>query len=179
MSEGSDGPGKALAWNSSPYQNGQLDYYREISLAAWVAKRELKLFVYIYLEHKLIHQGKLLHLGPHFPTYFSHNSSTNPDKKNFQTSITTWIALVNITTSDHLPVIFKLSTTPFIVEKPKIYEINKADWDLFHHKLDSKINITNFDENNVEQLEEATKDWIKSVKSAMDIAIPKSSYQHI
>ncbi len=75
--------------------------------------------------------------------------------------------------------IFKLSTTPFIVEKPKIYKINKADWDLFHHKLDSKINITNFDENNVEQLEESTKDWIKSVKSAMDIAIPKSSYQHI
>ncbi len=39
--------------------------------------------------HKLIHQRKLLHLGPQFPTYFSHNSSTNPDKKKFQTSITT------------------------------------------------------------------------------------------
>ncbi len=28
-----------------------------------------------------------------------------------------------------------------------------------NHKLDSKLNITNFDENNVEQLKEATKDW--------------------
>ena len=60
-----------------------------------------------------------------------------------------------------------------------MYNINKANWDLFHHKLDSKINISNLEGKNVEQLEETTKDWIKNVKSAMDVAIPKSSYQHI
>ncbi len=31
----------------------------------------------------------------------------------------------------------------------KMYKINKADWDLFHHKLDSEINVTNFQGNNV------------------------------
>ncbi len=131
--------------------------------------------------HKLINEGKLLHLGPHFPTYFSLNSSTNPDKifSNQHHYLNCISEQGDITTSDHLPVIFKLSTSPFIVEKPKIYKINKADWDLFHHKLDSKINISNLEGSNVEQLEAATKDWIKIVKSAMDIAIPKSSYQHI
>ncbi len=28
----------------------------------------------------LINQGKMIHLGPHFPTFFSHNSTTNPYK---------------------------------------------------------------------------------------------------
>ena len=27
----------------------------------------------------LINQGKMLHLGPHFPTFLRHNTSTNPD----------------------------------------------------------------------------------------------------
>ncbi len=85
----------------------------------------------------------------------------------------------DITTSDHLPVIFKLSTTHFIIEKPKVYKINKADWDLFHHKLDSQINVINYDASNVEQLENTIMDWIKTVKSAMDIAIPKSTHQYI
>ena len=131
--------------------------------------------------YKLINQGKLLHLGPYFPTFFSQKSSTNPDKifSNKHHHLNCISEQGDITTSDHLPVIFKLSTIPFIAEKPKIYNINKADWDLFHHKLDTKIKTSNLDGSNVEQLEEATKDWMKNVKSAMDIAIPKSFYQHI
>lgn len=39
--------------------------------------------------------------------------------------------------------------------------------------------MTNFDGNNAEQLENATLNWIKAVKSAMDSAIPKSSYQYL
>ncbi len=50
---------------------------------------------------------------------------------------------------------------------------------MFHHKLDSSINITNFDGSNSDQLEIATNEWINVVKSAMDLAIPKSSYKFI
>ncbi len=39
-----------------------------------------------------------------------------------------------LTSSDHLPVIFKLSTTPFITDKQKVYQAHKADWELFKHK---------------------------------------------
>jgi len=129
----------------------------------------------------LINQGKLIHLGPHFPTYFSHNSSTNPDKvfANKHHYLNCIIEQGDITTSDHLPILFKLSTIPFIIEKSKIYKINKADWDLFHHKLDSRMIVTNFEGSNDEQLENATIDWINIVKSAMDIAIPKSTHQYI
>lgn len=72
----------------------------------------------------LINQGKLIHLGPHFPTFFSHNSSTNPDKvfSNKHHYLNCISEPGEITTSDHLPIIFKLSTTPFITDKQKVYK---------------------------------------------------------
>ena len=128
----------------------------------------------------LTNQGKLIHLGPHFPTYFSRNSRTNPDKvfANKHHYLNYICEPGDITTSDHLPIIFQLSTMPFIKEKPKVYKTHKADWDLFQYKLDSQINVTNFEGNTAEQLETATLKWTKTVKNAMDAAIPKSSYQY-
>jgi len=128
----------------------------------------------------LINQGKMIHLGPHFPTFISHNSKTNPDKifANKHHYLNCICEPGEITTSDHLPVIFKLSTMPFIKEKQKAYKTHKADWDLFQYKLDSQINVMNFEGNTVEQLENATLRWIKNIKNAMDVAIPKSSYQY-
>ena len=80
--------------------------------------------------------------------------------------------------TEHLPVIFQLSTRPFLIEKQQTYEIHKADCDIFESKLDTKININNLDGSNAEQLESATLNWIKTVKNAKDTAIPKSSYQY-
>ncbi len=129
----------------------------------------------------LISEGKMIHLGPHFLTILGHNSTTNPDKifSNKHHYLNCICEPGEITTSDHLPVIFKLSTTSFITEKEKVHQTHKADWDLFQHKLDSQINVLNLDGNNEEQLENATMNWIKVVKSAMDTAIPKSTYQFI
>ncbi len=120
-----------------------------------------------------------MHFGPLFPTCFSHNSSTNPCKCFSNKHHYSVIEPGDITISDHLPVILKLSTTPFIIEKQKIYKTNKANWDLFHYKLDSQINVTSVEGGNDEQLENATRDWIKTVKSDMDIAIPFSTHQYI
>ncbi len=69
----------------------------------------------------LINQGKMIHLDPHFPTFFTQNSSINPDKifsiKHHYSNCTTEPG--EITTSDHIPIIFKLSTIPIIIEKRK------------------------------------------------------------
>ena len=81
----------------------------------------------------LINWGRMLHIGPHFSTFFSHNSSTNPD--NFFSNKHHYLNCIckpgDITTSDHLPVIFQLSTRPFLTEKQQTYEMHKADWDIF------------------------------------------------
>ena len=86
----------------------------------------------------LINQGKMIHLGPHFSTFFSHNALTSPDKifSNKHHYLNCISEPGELTTSDHLPIIFKLSTSPFLVEKPKVYKTHKADWDMFQAKLD-------------------------------------------
>ncbi len=54
--------------------------------------------------------------------------------------------------------------------------MNKADWNLFQYKLDFQINVTNFHGSDSEQLENATLNWIKTVKSSMDTVIPTSTH---
>ncbi len=114
----------------------------------------------------LINKGKRIHLGPHLPIYFTHNSTTNPDKSfaNRYHYLNCACEPGDITTSDHLPVIFKLSTIPFIKEKQKVYKTNIADWDIFQYKLDSQINVTNLDCKTVEQIKNEIMSWLKLLK---------------
>ena len=129
----------------------------------------------------LINQGKMINLGPNFPTFFTHNSTSSPDKvfSNKHNYLNCICEPGDVTTSDHLPIIFKLSTVPFLKGKPKTLKIHKADWDLFQHKLDQQINVSDLEGDTPEQIEVATSTWIKAVKNAMDVAIPKSNYQCI
>ncbi len=82
-----------------------------------------------------------------------------------------------LTSSDHLPIIFKLSTTRFITEQIKVYQTHEADWELFKYKLDSQVSVTNYDNMSVEQLENAAFNWLKAVQNAMDTAIFESCHK--
>ncbi len=128
----------------------------------------------------LINQGKIIHLGPHFTTYHSNNASSSPDKifsnkHHYQNCCN---EPGDITTSDHLPIIFKLATIPFITEKLPTYNISKANWNQFHTKLDSQSIVSNFDGNTSEQIEHATQKWLNDVKKAMEVSIPRSFYKY-
>lgn len=122
----------------------------------------------------------MIHLGPHFPTFYSHNTTTNPDKifANKHHYLNCMCEPGEITTSDHLPLIFRLSTKPFIKEKPKVYNCHKADWDVFKQHLDSHISVTNLENSTTEQIENVTINWIQTIKNAMEVAIPKANYQY-
>lgn len=64
---------------------------------------------------------------------------------------------------------------PFLKEKQKVFKLHKADWEVFQQKLDREVNIVDLDGKNLQQLEDATSSWIKAIKDAMNIAIPKSN----
>ncbi len=91
----------------------------------------------------LIDQGKMIHIGPCFLTYHSHNAPTNPDQvfSNRHHYLNCICEPGEITTSDHLPIILKLTTIPFITEKPMVYKTSKVNWDLFQEKIDSEIKM--------------------------------------
>ena len=130
---------------------------------------------------KLINKGKMMHLGPYFPTFLHRNSATIPDKifSNKHHYLNCYSEPGEITTSDHIPIIFKLSTKPFIIETPTIYKINQANWEQFKVTLDNKINLKDLNDTNVEQIEKETTEWMECVTKAMDKTIPKSSYKYI
>ncbi len=83
---------------------------------------------------QLINQGLLLHLGPHLPTFISHGTATKQDTilSNKHHYLNSFSEPGNTTTSDHLPIVFKLSTRPLIViQQPKICNLNTTNWNSF------------------------------------------------
>ncbi len=129
----------------------------------------------------IINQGKMMHWGPYFPTFLRISSATIPDKifSNKYHYLNYISEPGEITTSDHISIIFGLSTKPFITETPLIYKTNKANWELFKETLNKNINLKDLNECNLEQLEKATKEWMEIIKQAMDKAIPKNSKKFI
>ncbi len=96
-----------------------------------------------------------LHMGPHFPTYISHGAPTNPDKilanKHNYLNINTKPG--EITSSDHIPIIFTLATQPFVISQPKVYRLSKANWDVFQAVLESKIQVKKLDDCSTQEIE--------------------------
>ncbi len=84
-----------------------------------------------------------------------------------------------MTTSDHLPIVFKLSTKPFLIQQPETYNLNEAHWNSFEHKVDNNIQLSDVNSCNTQQTEEVVENWMRSAKKAKDIAIPKSSYKYL
>ena len=130
---------------------------------------------------QLINQGKMLHIGPHFPTFISQGTATNPDKifsnKHHYLNIITEPG--DITTSDHIPIKFSLATQPFLVKQPKIYKVNKANWEGFKATLEHKIETKELNDCTTQEIEDELETWISTVKEAMDKHIPKSEHKFI
>ncbi|MFV0503605.1 MAG: hypothetical protein ACK5LT_06515, partial [Lachnospirales bacterium] len=127
---------------------------------------------------QLINQGIMIHIGPHFPTYLSHGAATNPDKilanKHHCLNINTEPGEI---TSDHIPIKFTLATKPFIIPQPKVYRLNKADWDAFQAVPEHKIEVKELDNCSTNEIETEVKNCIDTIKEAMEKYIPKSEHK--
>ncbi len=128
-----------------------------------------------------MNQGKLIHLGPHFPTFIRHGSATNPDKvfTNKHCYHNTLIEPGNVTSSDHIPIILKISSRPFYTKQHETYQYNKADWQYFRDTLDINTQVNTLNNSTPEQIEEEINKWLDNVKDAMNKSIPKSSFKKI
>ncbi len=128
---------------------------------------------------ELINQGIMMHIGPHFPTYIGHGVSTNPDKilSNKHHYLNTNTEPGNITSSDHIPIVFTLSTQPFLLPQPKTYILNKANWDGFKSVLGNKIQVKELDKCSTHDIEIELKNWMDTVKEAKEKHIPKREHK--
>lgn len=130
---------------------------------------------------QLIDNGDIIHLGPHFNTFFRQNVLSKPDKvfSNKHNYLNTHLEPGDITTSDHIPIILSISTEPILIKKPETYNYKKADWELFQRILQEKINIIDFQNKNLEYLDQQLENWVFNIKLAMMKSIPKTNYNII
>lgn len=128
----------------------------------------------------LIGTGNIMHVGPDFQTYITPIHAGIPD-----------IILTNnnqihniyshpgpITTSDHLPIIFEISSSPIQIPIEPKYNFNEADWEKFKTDLQQNPQI-NIDGQLAAQIETEINNWFTKVIKAMDSNIPKTTHKTI
>ena len=128
----------------------------------------------------LINNNKIRHLGPDFPTFLAHNSTSTPDlilsnNKTYHN----FIAQPGPTTpSDHIPILIKITSQPIRTPSPPIQVFSKTNWDDFRTEIQNKANNINTDPYMTQQtLESSLKEWITAITSTMENHIPTKSFR--
>ena len=122
------------------------------------------------------------HLGPFFPTFHGLQSSSSPDKvlSNPSFSFAYAISPGPLTSSDHLPVVIDISSSPILIPIPPTYSFHNTNWDNF--KEDNQLDMTDQPDityATLEDIDEALEHWTHTVKTVVDRHIPKRTYRTI
>ena len=121
----------------------------------------------------LINSDKCRHLGPTFPTYISHNSTTSPDivLSNNKTFHNIGLRPGPMTSSDHIPIIATITCKPIAIPiKPRL-QFSKANWDLYKDLL-KDVTIPTEQNPTLEEIDNYLETWTKHIQDATDKAIP-------
>ena len=120
------------------------------------------------------------HIGPHFPTYYGPLTATSPDIviTNQAFHLAHSITPGPLTSSDHIPLIIDISSSPIMSPTLPTYSFHKTDWDSF--KRDDQLQMP--DQNDLmgatlEEIDVAVDDWMTRVKQSADRHIPKTIYK--
>lgn len=128
---------------------------------------------------ELTNRGKLINLGPAFPTFIGHTTMTKIDKihSNNKAFLNYDIEPGPITPSDHIPLILTLSTTPIQKEiKKERYQMHKANWTEFKNRLNN-YQSRSLENEEIEIVDEEIVRIIKEIMNAMEKTIPKTRYK--
>lgn len=128
-----------------------------------------------YLRHQT---AKLL--GPHFPTYYGPNFTSTPDLvlTNHTNHLCHALAPGPLTSSDHIPIIMDISTSPILTPIPPTLAYHKTNWTAFTAEQD--LNMTNLPDvshGTLEDIDEAIESWMSTVQRTAMKHIPKRTHQ--
>lgn len=124
----------------------------------------------------LINNGTVVHTGPDFQTYITPRASGSPDVilTNQRNIHQTFTRPGPLTTSDHIPIVFQISSSPRLIPATARFNFAKANWEQFQNilQVNTPINLENQPSNLIDS---ATETWFNQVMKAMNESIPKSS----
>ena len=125
----------------------------------------------------------ITHIGPEFDTFISARGKGRPDiiigNRNAHHNFI--IQQGPLTTSDHIPIVFTLSTSPIMIPQKETHNINRADWDLFKNEINEQMNEQDMNGEvhqiiDKEYIDQNIDSWYHIVGEAMGKAIPKKKY---
>lgn len=128
--------------------------------------------------NNLIRTGSTIHIGPEFKTYVTPRACGTPDivLTNNKFTHNIQISPGPLTTSDHLPILMKISASPIQIPIAPRYDFNKANWDNFEREL---LTFTMPDLNNrpTTDIDIQLERWFTAISKAMDNNIPIIRYR--
>ena len=138
--------------------------------------------------HRLIQQNKIIHMGPDFKTLVHRNGRPDIVFSNRNAYLNYAVERGGLTSSDHFPVVLKLSTRPIVKNVEATRSLKRTNWELFKGKLETKIEqIFDMDEirsrRNIdaEAMENMYRQWYEVIEHTLNETSPKvniSYYLH-
>lgn len=127
---------------------------------------------------QLSDNGTARRIQTDFDTWMSSSGRGRPDiillnQNNFLNVVTRAGAQ---STSDHIPIVVNLATSPIMIPSSPWYNFGKANWDAFRQDL-SDIEQIDIDKTTIIKIDEELDKWFDKVINAMDRNIPKTNYR--
>ena len=136
---------------------------------------------------RIINNGQLNYLGPDFPTLTDGRGRPDAILGNRHAAMNWHIAEGDITTSDHIPIIFTIATKPIAVITPPRFNYKKANWETFKTIVVDNLNTLNSDDpresspDNINQdiIHSQIDKWTTAISQARERSVPKSTMKLI
>ena len=133
----------------------------------------------------LIERDKTNLMGPDFRTFIHRNGKPDLVFSNKLAFLSFAILRGKLTSSDHLPVILRLSTKPITKAGTERFKFANANWELFKEKIEEKIENENVNNNltyrqdiDAAIIENSINKWINIIKETRDEIIPKTKINY-
>ena len=124
-------------------------------------------------------------LGPDFRTFLPRDGKPDLFFSNQSAFLNYAIFPGQLTSSDHLPLIIRLSTKPIVNPSKRNFKFNNADLELFKNRLEEKFDnevrlhdLNGRDDIDAAVIEENLLRWIEIIKDTRDDVIPKGKISY-
>ena len=124
----------------------------------------------------------LHYIGPQFNTFYEGNKKGKPDIILGNTTLLSMAHYTKegsrLTSTDHIPIIMELSTSPMLIEDKLKYNYNKANWENFTQHMNT-LQIPNIINMSTDEIEKQWEIICSHIIEGADAHIPKTKYKLI
>ena len=124
-------------------------------------------------------------MGPDFRTYIPRDGKPDLVFSNKEAFLNYAIFPGKLTSSDHLPIVIKLSTKQIVKPQQIRFNYSNMNWELFKERIEEKINNANRENNlndrndiDTTKIETSLSNWINIIKETRDEIVPKRSLNY-